>query len=149
MGDVIYPYLVVELITGRENLILCSEDGRILDALRRSDIETASRLLVPGAKYELPPSQNKVNPFTASPEELASALLSSVKPLSFAFTDIISGVSPLISRELASKVSEDTDIAVSEADSSLLLAVLKDFKAGLSSAAPFMLKDIDGLKKLC
>ena len=147
MGDVIYPYLVVELITGRENLILCSEDGRILDALRRSDIETASRLLVPGAKYELPPSQNKVNPLTASPEELLSALLSSVKPLSFAFTDTISGVSPLISRELASKVSEDTDIAVSEANSSLLLAVLKDFKAGLSSATPFMLKDIDGQPK--
>ena len=147
MGDVIYPYLVVELITGRENLILCSEEGRILDALRRSDIETATRLLVPGAKYELPPAQNKVNPFTASAEELYSALLSSVKPLAMAFTDAISGVSPLISRELAAKASSDTDIAVSEADGATLLSVLKDFKASLSSPTPFMLKDADGQPK--
>ena len=147
MGDVIYPYLAVELITGRENLVLCGEDGRILDALRRSDIESSARLLLPGAKYTLPEAQNKLNPETSSPEELSRAVLSSVKPLAAAFTDTIAGVSPLISRELASKVGDDIDIPVSDADSERLLSVLQEFKDGFSSAAPFMLKDENGAPK--
>ena len=143
MGDVIYPFLAVELITGRENLVLCSQDGRILDALRRSDIETASRLLVPGAKYELPEAQNKLNPLNSSAEELLGNVLASVKPLGMAFTDAISGVSPLVSRELALKVCGDIDVSVSAVNKETLLAVLKEFKDGLNYGVPYLLRDED------
>ena len=147
MGDVIYPFLVVELITGRENLVLCSEDGRILDALRRSDIETASRLLLPGAKYELPDSQNKLDPLLSSSEELLEGVLSSSKPICMAFTDTIAGVSPLISRELATGVNTDIDSPATETDKETLLLVLKEFKETFNSAAPYMLKSQDGQPK--
>lgn len=145
MGDVIHPFLAVELITGRENLVLCSEDGKILDALRRSDLETASRLLVPGAKYVLPEKQNKLNPMLSSAEELAGAVLSSVKPLSFAFTDKISGVSPLVSRELATRVSADIDISPTAANQEKLSAVISEFKKSFSCPTPYILKDSDGV----
>ncbi len=147
MGDVIYPFLAVELITGRENLVLCNEDGRILDALRRSDIETASRLLVPGAKYELPEAQNKLNPLSCSAEELLCGVISSSKPLGMAFTDAVSGVSPLVSRELAGRVCDDIDASVFEADKNKLFAVLKEFKDSFGSAAPFLLRGEDGQPK--
>lgn len=147
MGDVIYPYLAVELITGRENLILCDENGKILDALRRSDIENSSRLLLPGAKYQLPPNQNKLDPFTSSAEELTAGVLASNKPLCLAFCDTILGVSPLISRELALRVCYDTDISPENADKSALLSALEWFKNRLASPAPFILKDADGLAK--
>ena len=144
MGDVIHPCLVVELITGRENLVLLNEDGKILDALRRSDLETATRLLVPGAKYTLPESQNKLMVNTSSAEALADAVLSSVKPLGLAFTDKIGGVSPLISRELASKVSNDIDISPQDADRAKLLDVLLAFKENFSAPVPYIIKDADG-----
>lgn len=147
MGDVIYPFLSVELITGRENLILCDEDGNILDALRRSDIENSSRLLLPGAKYVLPPVQAKVNPFSASEEELYDAVLASSKPLSLAFCDAILGVSPLVSRELALKVCFDADIAPASADKEALLSALRWFKQSLLAPSPHILKTADGKLK--
>ena len=146
MGDVIYPFLAVELITGRENLVLCSEDGKVLDALRRSDIETSARLLVPGAKYTLPDAQNKLDPVSCSAEELRRAVLSSDKSLGIAFTHCVSGISPLVSRELASRVNDDIDLPAGSADKEKLLTVLNEFKDGFSSAAPYMLK-ADGLPK--
>ena len=62
MGDTVYPFLAVELITGRSNVILCEESGRIIDALHRSDIERSARLIQPGAKYRLPEAQVKLSP---------------------------------------------------------------------------------------
>ena len=147
MGDVIYPFLAVELITGRENLVLCSESGKILDALRRSDIETATRLLLPGAKYELPPSQDKLDPKNSSAEELLKGVLASKKPLCLAFCDAIGGVSPLVSRELALRVGVDSDISPAHADREALLSVLAEFKESLSSPAPYLLKDQEGQLK--
>ncbi len=147
MGDVIYPFLSVELITGRENLILCSEDGKILDALRRSDIENSSRLLLPGAKYVLPPVQAKINPFSASAEELCDAVLASPKPLCLAFCDAILGISPLVSRELALKVCFDADISPVSADKKALLSAIRWFKQSLLAPSPNILKTADGKPK--
>ena len=150
MGDVIFPFLSIELITGRENLVLCSEDGKILDALRRSDIEKSSRLLLPGAKYELPEAQNKLNPFTDTAKKLQEGVLGSSRPLCLAFTDAISGISPLVSRELASKVCFDTDISPSDADNLRLLKVLTEFKENIVSPTPCILKNEDGeFKDFC
>ncbi len=147
MGDVIYPYLAVELITGRENLVLCDENGKILDALRRSDIESSQRLLLPGAKYTLPPTQAKLDPFTSSAEELTRGVLASNRPICLAFCDAILGVSPLISRELALRVCYDTDISAEKVDKDALLSALKWFKESLLTPTPYILKDTDGTAK--
>lgn len=147
MGDTIYPFLAIELITGRENLVLCDGNGKILDALRRSDIETASRLLIPGAKYQLPPAQNKLDPFTSSKEELLAGVLASQKPLSLAFTDTVGGVSPLVSRELATRVCSNADISPEDADDCRLLSVLGEFKTALSAPTPYILKEENGKLK--
>lgn len=145
MGDIIHPFLAVELITGRENLVLCSEDGRILDALRRSDIETASRLLISGAKYTPPERQDKADPFLSTAEELCGEMLACARPLGTAFMATINGVSPLVSRELAYMVSGDIDIAAADCDKAKLLNALTRFKGLLNSAEPYVLKDEKGL----
>lgn len=110
MRDKVSLRLVVELFTGKANVILCNEQGRILDALHRSDIETSLRLLQPGARFEKAEKQNKLNPFTQSTEKLLEGFFNSKKPLSEAFTEIIQGVSPLVSRELALKITDNTDL---------------------------------------
>ena len=109
MRDKVFLRLVIELFTGKANVILCNQEGKILDALHRSDIETSPRLIQPGARFEPFEKQNKLNPFTKNSEELLSGILGSAKPLCDSFTQVIQGVSPLVSRELAQKVCENTD----------------------------------------
>ena len=114
MGDKISPFLVVELFSNRSNIILCDQNGRIIDAIHRSDIENGSRLIQPGAHYEPLPLQNKLNPFTESKEALSVAVLNSNRPLSSAFMSVIEGISPLVSRELAYRSGLDVDEIASD-----------------------------------
>jgi predicted ribosome quality control (RQC) complex YloA/Tae2 family protein len=144
MGDTVYPTLAVELITGKANIVLINNEGRILDALHRSDIENAKRLLLPGAKYAPPQKENKLNPITASALELKEAVMSASLPLNRAFTSTIEGVSPLISRELAAKTAPDGDRlsnSLNCEEEAALISALKEFKAFISSPRPCILKD--------
>ena len=110
MRDMVSLRLVVELFTGKANVILCNGDGRILDALHRSDIENSARLIQPGARFTPTEKQEKLNPLTAKLEELLAGVLNSKKTMEDVFTQVIQGVSPLVSRELALMVCEDIDL---------------------------------------
>ncbi len=94
MGDTENYRLVCELIGGKANVILVRENGRIVDALKHSDVETAKRFLLPNATYEYPEKEEKLNPKTEKPileksEDLAKKLLSQIE-----------GFSPLVCREI-------------------------------------------------
>jgi len=101
MGDRISPKIVCELITGSSNIILVSQDGKIYDAVHRSDIE-ADRLIVSGATYKYPDSQNKVNIISADIKNALNKISNEKKEdLSQALLQSLEGVSPLVCRELA------------------------------------------------
>ncbi len=101
MGDRISPKIVCELITGSSNIILVSQDGKIYDAVHRSDIE-ADRLIVSGATYKYPDSQNKINIISADIKTALNKISNEKKEdLSQALLQSLEGVSPLVCRELA------------------------------------------------
>lgn len=128
MGDLVNPYLAVELFSNRSNIILCEESGRIIDAIHRSDIEISARLIQPGAKYVPLQPPVKLDPFCESAETLSNAIIVSEKPLGSAFMNVIDGVSPLISRELAERCGLDPDDEAAASDKPVLVSVLNDFK---------------------
>ena len=99
MGDVITPRLIIELISTSPNVILVNENGKIIDALKRSSFENGGRLLQPGAAYEYPEKQNKIAPATASLEEILS--LTDNAQSERALLSCVAGFSPLICREIA------------------------------------------------
>lgn len=99
MGDAVSLVLICELIGGLANVILV-RDGKIIDSLRRSDVETTRRLILPGAVYEYPPSQNKKNPLTENTDSLLSNISDNI---SQALLSNIDGFSPLICREIEYK----------------------------------------------
>ena len=146
MGDTVYPFLAVELITGRANIILCEESGRIIDALHRSDIERSARLIQPGAKYQLPEAQPKLSPVTADTKAICDAVCDAPTPLSSAILSALEGVSPLVARELAKSVSESDKIAneLDENEKSKLSEVISSFKETLESSAAYTVKEQDG-----
>lgn len=128
MGDLVHPFLAVELFSNRSNIILCEESGRIIDAIHRSDIESGTRLIQPGARYLPIEPFSKLDPFEVDADTLTSAVINSGKPAAAAFMAVIDGVSPLISRELAALATLDGDRAVAEGDFDKIKSVLIRFK---------------------
>lgn len=101
MGDKVKLQIVCELIGNRGNIVLLDKDGRIIDAVRRSDIES-ERLILPGAVYEYPKCSNKLSPVKANLSEIVEKILCKEElPLDRAIMDTVDGFSPLVCREIA------------------------------------------------
>ena len=96
--------LIAELIGRSSNVILVGEDGRIIDCMRRMDFAgDATRRLLPGMIYKLPPVQPKTAFLDCDGESFAQLLNKADRdiPLEKWLMDTFSGLSPLICRELS------------------------------------------------
>lgn len=113
MGDRVNVSIVCELIGNRTNIILVGEGGRIIDAVRRSDIEENARLIQPGALYEYPQNQGKLDIFETEIELLSDKILSQKEqPLSMAVLNCVDGLSPIVCREIAFMVTGSDELAL-------------------------------------
>lgn len=144
MGDLVHPFLAVELFANRSNIILCEESGRIIDAIHRSDIESGTRLIQPGARYLPLEPFSKLDPFVTDADTLALAVIRSGKPAASAFMAAIDGVSPLVSRELAALSRLDGDLAATDSDFEKIKSVLGRFKNIIDGGHLPTLISIDG-----
>ena len=67
LGDKETKILIIEMMGKHSNIILTTETNTIIDSIRHIDFEISSvREVMPGRKYILPPSQNKLNPFSTA-----------------------------------------------------------------------------------
>lgn len=109
IGDKVKLTLVVEIMGKCSNIILLDGNGRIIDCIKRVDFSTSTvRQILPGLKYVLPPSQNKLNLEKTSEAEIVKCVLQkSDKLLSSAVLSTIEGISPVIAREIAYKTCYD------------------------------------------
>lgn len=145
MGDRVEPKIVCELIGNQSNIILVGADGRIIDAIRRSDIETAKRIIQPGAKYEYPPMLSKLDPIECDVKDIAdNIILKSELPVSKAVIDTVNGFSPLVCREIAFALCEDDCLTGSVSREAVLNAVESVVTAMKSGGIPTMLYKADG-----
>lgn len=103
--------LTLELLGKYCNLVLIDENGRIIDALRRTDGDSAHAVL-PGLFYRLPEGQGKQNLLTQTPAGLTVLLdeIPAEKPLDKWLLHTFCGLSPLICRELVHQVFGNTDV---------------------------------------
>lgn len=117
IGDAVTFTLCVEIMAKHSNIILVDSSGNILDAVKRIDFTQSSvRQILPTFKYEIPPRQNKLNINNEDCETVAKAVVNCTgKRLSGAILETVEGVSPLISREIASHVC-GSDIAAGETE---------------------------------
>lgn len=102
--------IVTELIGRSANVILVGEDGRIIDCMRRMDFAgDATRRMLPGMIYKLPPRQEKVSFLDCDDECISFMADRADKSLSVDkwLMDSFSGLSPLVCRELAYRSSGD------------------------------------------
>ena len=109
--------LVWEGMPRRANLILCDRDGRIIDCLRRVDLEAEQdRQVLPGLFYRLPTRQDKRSPLSVTEEEFAALLGRAAPdaPLDGWLLNTFTAVSPLVARELTVRACGSTDAPVSQ-----------------------------------
>ena len=96
--------LVLECMGRYSNLILLDGQDRIIDCLRRVDMEMSEkRQVLPGLFYHLPPAQEKADPLQTD-REAFRRLLSAAPPDredSAFLLDNFFGLSPLVCREIA------------------------------------------------
>ena len=117
MGERSRFTLVWEGMPRRANLILCDRDGRIIDCLRRVDLEAEQdRQVLPGLFYRLPTRQDKRSPLSVTEEEFAALLGRAAPdaPLDAWLLDTFTAISPLVARELTVRACGSTDAPASQ-----------------------------------
>ena len=103
--------LVLECMGRSANLILLDGEGRIIDCLRRVDMEMSQRQVLPGLFYRLPPAPEKEDPLAVD-EGRFTALLEQTSPekqVDAWLLETFFALSPLVCRELAFRACGSTD----------------------------------------
>lgn len=106
--------LVVELMGKHSNIILCDENDRIIDSIRRVP-STVSRIrqILPGLTYMLPPDQEKTDPDACDPHAFETLLTRRETTLQKAVYSNFKGVSPILAKEFCLLCGFDPAMPVS------------------------------------
>ncbi len=132
LGDIEGLSIVCEIMGMYSNIIVIHRDtGVIVDALKRVDLTMSSRRFVlPNIRYELPDAQDKLNVLEHTPDDVAQAALAlpAELPLAKALMQVVQGISPIVSRELAFRVAEGATNRLEGDLYAKLLTVLGAFK---------------------
>lgn len=109
LGDLSVKYLIIEIMGRHSNIILTDADMKILDCIKRVDFSVSSvRQVLPALDYCCPPVQDK----TALTDFDNSSYIDFSKSIRAdkAIMNAVSGISPIIARELVYNVFHTTDI---------------------------------------
>jgi predicted ribosome quality control (RQC) complex YloA/Tae2 family protein len=109
--------LIAETMGRHSNVILCGEDGVVMDAVKRVGTRMSRvRPVLPGARYEPPPPQDKLDP-TDLTERRLRAILDDTGPGRPAWRALvrgIRGISPLLAREIVYRALGTIDVPAGE-----------------------------------
>lgn len=101
LGDLCRKRLIVELMGKYSNIIFVSEDGTIIDSIKRISAAVSSvREVLPGKNYFVPATEGKTNPLFADKDSFASCITAKHEYCHKALLSSYTGVSPLIAHEI-------------------------------------------------
>ncbi len=130
MGFICQKYLIVEIMGKYSNIIFCDADRKIIGAVKTVDFTTSSkRQVLPGMKYEYPPSQNKFSPLEID-EAVFCKLFSECekqKEICRFIIDYFMGVSMLVAKEIAYSATGRVDTRLSECNVADLYRVFNQY----------------------
>lgn len=102
IGDISYKQLIVEIMGRHSNIILVDKSRNIiLDSIKHiSHAVNSYRAILPGHVYVFPPAQNKLNPFSATEEDVIRELDFNAGKLDRQLVEHFAGISPLFAKEV-------------------------------------------------
>ena len=123
MGFACTRYLIAEIMGKYSNLIFADEHQRIIAALKTVDFSTSTqRQILPGMKYELPPSQEKDDPTEVTFERFAALYAAEApdRPLDKFITARFCGIAASVAREMVYLATHHTDTPAAYASAATL-----------------------------
>ena len=115
LGDIVRLTVTVELMGRRANLMLTDADGKIIDSIKRISSETSETPVLPGVKYTLPESDDRLSLTECGREEFEEKLSEFPKlELSKGIMKTLQGISPVFARECAFFVSHSAEVIVGD-----------------------------------
>lgn len=145
LGDDTVISIIVEMF-GRLSNIIFTENGKIIDAVKRVDPAESKRFILPNATYEFPQKQDRINLFESDTKAVVDIIRKkSDKTVLKAVSETIDGLSPIIYREFVYQSFGDFDISVADAEESgfsKLTDILNKFKEDYeNNLKPQLLRD--------
>ena len=121
MGDKVNLTLSVEMMGRYSNIVLVDTNGLILDAIKRID-ETQSdkRQIIPGEIFTAPPVPDKISFLSADVDELVAEVRTSPRIVSDAVLQKVSGLSPLLCREVGLQLEDRNANTLSDEEADIL-----------------------------
>ncbi len=122
--------LYCEIMGRYSNIILTDGEDRILNALKLVDLTTSSkRQVLPGFKYELPPSQNKLDPRNVS-EDSVVRMVRDADPDTLTdklITDVFLGISRQNAKEITYRATGSTEAKIEKTSPTALAKEFAEF----------------------
>lgn len=116
-GELTIKHLIVEIMGRHSNIILTTDDMKIIDSIKHIDFTVSSvRQVLPGFIYELPPQQDKIPFISNEINDIKLDYTQAAMRLDKAILNVVSGISPLTSREIVYSTFNRTDIMCGEID---------------------------------
>ena len=150
LGDKVKKILIGEFMGKHSNIILIDEKDNIIhDSLQRFPLsENSFREIIPGRKYYEPPAQNKLLMSRIDSDLIHKKFIEEFLDFSVqkALLSLISGISPVLSRELCLRSEINPDLSVDflgEIDYQRLSESVQELEALRSnpSISPFLIKE--------
>lgn len=129
-------YLIAETMGKYSNIILLSNERKIISALRIIDFSSnTKRQILPGMIYELPPSGGRLDPLLSTKEDFGNKLADVSDDIlceKFLLSSFM-GISPLIAREIAYRTTGNTSALLYECDKEKLYSSFSDIFSKVSN----------------
>lgn len=137
LGEPVERILSCEMMGRHSNIILRDEDGRISDAIRHVGADVSRvREAKPGIAYTPPPPQDKLNPATATVQELRTALEAAPARLDKALGAVLMGVGMQSAQELATRLTAQESPHLDARERAALAEPLHALLSALPSFGP-------------
>lgn len=135
MADEVSNTLYIELLGRYSNIILCDDEGKIIEALRHIYPENFFRCILPKIKYELPPN-DKLAPNDT--KRIVLALLANDKDIVVKkIISAVSGFSIITATELCTRINIDPDSSLINEDQANAIANAINELYSVSSSSIF------------
>ena len=121
IGDTTYRTVILEIMGKHSNLILVDDQRKIIEGFKHLTPNTNQyRTVMPGFQYEVPPTQNKTNPYDITGTEALKFIDFNSGKIARQLLNQFEGFSPLITNEIVNRKQFMTPETLPEAFDSVM-----------------------------
>jgi predicted ribosome quality control (RQC) complex YloA/Tae2 family protein len=139
-GELRESRLIIEVMGRRSNAVLVTDDGTILDALRRAGhARNPARPVLPHLRYQLPPPQARLDPTAADTWDMMPTPVQAARkrPLADTLASTLTGFSPLLAREAAFRAAGRLDALTEDAEWQVVRRVVGELLRPIGGGVPW------------